>query len=245
MTTADSRNNFMTEPSVMHLEQLQAVVNRYCLAITGSHWEADDLAQNTWLKAIGTLRGPGHRNPEALLLRIAKNTWIDHNRRKATLTRIQNLDQPEIARQDVTTMELEAVFHALIQHLSPMQRTVFLLRDLFDYSIAETAETLGMTQGAVKAAHHRARHALEAVRAAIRANSLAQPEAEDLKQLLHALASAYEAGDISTLVQLASRGVMEPTVAIGMVQNHMFRKTSSVQTIHTKQANSPGFRMAA
>lgn len=227
------------------VEQLQAMLNRYCLSITGSHWEADDLAQDTWLKAIGILLGSGHRNPEAFLLRIAKNTWIDQTRRKTVLARIEKLERCEAALPDSGSFEIETAFHALLIHLSPLQRTVFLLRDVFHYSIAEAAHLLQTSEGAVKAALHRARQSLEAVKDDLRTNILPVPEEESLKELLQALAAAYHAGDIATLVQLAARGDVEPVVAIGIVQNRMLQQLRSASHAVTRHASHNYTQMAA
>ncbi|MEW6297355.1 MAG: sigma factor-like helix-turn-helix DNA-binding protein [Thermodesulfobacteriota bacterium] len=46
------------------------------------------------------------------------------------------------------------------QLLSPRQRAVLLLRDVFDYSVRETAAALGITEASVKTSHHRARRAM-------------------------------------------------------------------------------------
>lgn len=147
------------------LEQLQAALYRYCLSLTGAVLDAEDLSQQTWVKTIRRLAEQGHANPEAFLLRVAKNTWIDEcRRRKGLRDRLQWLSELEEAVSDRERPEAERAIAALIRHLSPMQRTVFLLRDAFGYSIAETAALLGTSEGAVKAALHRARRALAEVR---------------------------------------------------------------------------------
>ncbi|NOU95834.1 sigma-70 family RNA polymerase sigma factor [Paenibacillus sp. LMG 31456] len=224
------------------LEQLQALVNRYCLSLTGSNWDAEDLAQDTWLKAIESLKSSGHTNPEAFLLRIAKNTWIDQTRRNNVLDRILKKDQPKATMPDNGPFEIEMAFQSLMKHLSPLQRTVFLLRDLFGFSIGETAILLNTTEGAVKAALHRARHALEAVKIDLEQGALPLPEEEDLRDFLRAIATAYQMGDVATLMELSLRGAAAPAVVIGIVQYkllHSYR--SSIPRTNTQ----PTARMAA
>jgi RNA polymerase sigma-70 factor (ECF subfamily) len=131
MILADSIENTGIGAGGKSLEHLQDVVNRYCLSLTGSSWDAEDLAQDTWLKAIETLKILGHTNPEAFLLRIAKNTWIDQSRRKTVLDRILKRERPKVTLPDNGPFEIETAFQALMKHLSPLQRTVFLLRDVF------------------------------------------------------------------------------------------------------------------
>jgi RNA polymerase sigma-70 factor (ECF subfamily) len=60
---------------------------------------------------------------------------------------------------------LESVSFAFLlalEALSPQQRAVLLLRDVFDYSVRETAEALGMSEANVKTTLHRARRVMEA-----------------------------------------------------------------------------------
>src|SRR5690349_12705162 len=67
------------------LAPLQAALFRYCLSLTGSVQDAEDLSQQMWMKTIRRLAEHGHANPEAFLLRVAKNGWIDECRRRKGL----------------------------------------------------------------------------------------------------------------------------------------------------------------
>jgi RNA polymerase sigma-70 factor (ECF subfamily) len=51
-------------------------------------------------------------------------------------------------------------FLVALEALRPRQRAVLLLRDVFDYSVEETAQALGMSVANVKTTHHRARHTM-------------------------------------------------------------------------------------
>jgi RNA polymerase sigma-70 factor (ECF subfamily) len=212
-----------------NLEHMQSVVYRYCLSLTGSKWDAEDLAQDTWLKAIDTLQSSGHTNPEAFLLRIARNTWIDRARRNSTLVRILERIQPKLTLPDNGNLEIEMAFHSLMKHLSPLQRTVFLLRDVCGFSIEEAAEALNTTAGAIKAALHRARHSLEAVKAELEKGELLFPEEEGLRALLQVIAAAYQAGDIAALIELSLQGEIAPAAAIGLVQHKLLLKSRFLQ----------------
>jgi RNA polymerase sigma-70 factor (ECF subfamily) len=58
---------------------------------------------------------------------------------------------------------LESVSYAFLlalEALTPQQRAVLLLRDVFDYSVQEAAAALGLSEANVKTTHHRARHAM-------------------------------------------------------------------------------------
>ena len=228
------------------VEQLHTTLKRYCLSLTASHWEADDLAQDSWLKAINSSQSLDHLNLEAYLLRIAKNTWIDRTRRQSTLTRILKTEQPRAALPDTGNLEIESAFQALITHLSPLQRAVFLLRDVFGYSIAETAGRLETTEGAVKAALHRARQSLPTVKDDME-KGLPLSEDESLKTYLAWLASAYQSGDVAALLALVQRNEMEPAMAIGVLRNRRIQSPlASVRDIIGKASSvSPSMFMAA
>jgi RNA polymerase sigma factor (sigma-70 family) len=215
------------EASKPDVEQLQATLNRYCLSITGSSWDAEDLAQDTWLKALAALKQGRHQNPEALLLRIAKNNWIDQLRRKHAWSLIMQQQRLQITSPEYGLLNIEMAFEALIKHLSPLQRSVFLLRDVCGYSNNEAAGMLNTTEGAVKAALHRARHALGDVKKELEEGGAATPvpSDENLKTFLRILAALYEMGDITTLVELVQRDDAEPLVAIGIAQTRAMRKS--------------------
>ncbi|MEE4564950.1 RNA polymerase sigma factor [Paenibacillus polymyxa] len=228
----------MTDNSVNihNFDELQAVLKRYCLSLTKSNWDAEELAQNTWVKALGKLNNFEHTNPKALLLRIAKNTWIDDIRRKAIYTRILNREQAKVTVPDHGSFEIEIALQSLMNHLSALQRTVFLLRDVFGYSIRETSDMLETTEGAVKVALHRARKSLGAVQEELLKGELSLPESEKSKTFLRALTAAYQMGDIATLVMLSYQDVMEPDVMIGIVNNkllwsHISAKQTNFHTL--------------
>jgi RNA polymerase sigma factor (sigma-70 family) len=232
MVLGDWIENTEIEPSGKNLAQMQAVLNRYCLSLTRSNWDAEDLAQDTWLKALRVLKGLGHTNPEAFLLRIAKNTWIDQLRRKTVLAGALKRDLPDLLKvtpSDNGNFEIEAAFQALMKHLSPLQRTVFLLRDVFGYSISEAAAVLGTSDGAVKSALHRARHALEAVKSDIEKGDLPVPAEEGLKAFLRSIAAAYRMGDITRILELVQRDDIDPAAAIAIAQNRVIQNSYAEQ----------------
>ncbi|MFC5404915.1 RNA polymerase sigma factor [Cohnella soli] len=209
------------------VERLGASLNRYCLSLTRSTWEAEDLAQETWAKTMGSPLGSRHVNQEAYMLRIAKNIWIDRTRRSAILSRIMSArGRSEMATMpDDSGSAIEAAFEALLVALPPLQLAVFLLRDVFGFSGAETADRLRTTEGAVKAALHRARGSLPQVRKALERGTA--ENREEAKALLRALASAYRVGDIDGLVALVHNDALEPSMAIGWLQNNRVKLASN------------------
>jgi len=186
-------------------EGLQRALYRYCLALTGSEWDAADLSQTAWSKAISRLRERGHDNPEAFLLRTAKNSWIDDCRRKSMYKELLD-GMVHSYRQDTPVpkeYDSEQAMQALVRQLSPIQRTVFVLREAMGYSIAETAEWLNTTEGAVKAALYRARQSLGAVKEAMESEEAAadEPDAEERETISQSV-KALEEGRVADLVYL-------------------------------------------
>ncbi|MFD2611072.1 sigma-70 family RNA polymerase sigma factor [Paenibacillus gansuensis] len=197
-------------------------LKRYCLSLTKTSWDAEDLAQNAWLKAYAYLKQTPSDLPEALMIRMAKHSWIDQVRRQNVLKRVLHKHETEAKTVQQTeagvSSELEILFHGLIRHLSPLQRGVFLLRDVFSYSAAETALRLGTSTGAVKAALHRARQALPLVRKEWETGSLPAAKDEDTKSFIRALASAYTNGHIQSLVTLVMNDGVDAAAAVTRVQ---------------------------
>ncbi|MFP4979077.1 RNA polymerase sigma factor [Paenibacillus sp. CN-4] len=138
----------------------QAELLRYCRHLTGSAWEAEDLAQDTWIKLAGALARKWEQ-PEisrSYLFKAAYHVWIDRSRRKQlTVTPLPDEGLPGPAADP---LELRAAMESLIERLPPGQRTAVLLIDALMYTPAEAAELLGTTPGAVKALLHRARRKL-------------------------------------------------------------------------------------
>lgn len=136
---------------------------KYCLLITGTSWDAEDLYQETLIKTYRSIdKFTTHASPQAYLFRIASNAWID-NRRKQ---KIKYTPLDDVILADVSThtrgIELRDAIERLAYCLPPRQAVVFLLTEVFDYSAKDTASMLDMTQGGVKAALHRARRTLAA-----------------------------------------------------------------------------------
>ena len=152
-----------------------------CYRMTGSAADADDLTQETFLRAIE--RPPARTDMpwRPWLVRVAMNLARDALRRRRRFAQRQPwLPSPietgdesappayELPPESGSPTEgryelLESVSFAFLlalEALTPGQRAVLLLRDVFDYSVRETADALGMNEPAVKTAHHRARRAM-------------------------------------------------------------------------------------
>ncbi|MCM3703583.1 RNA polymerase sigma factor [Paenibacillus macerans] len=135
----------------------QKALRSYCHSLTGSAWEGDDLAQDTWLRVWSSLRNQGDRIrlTRAYLYKAARNTWIDRGRKKMLPAHPMVVE--ELPQQRLDETSVWAAMETLVSQLPPNQRTALLLVDVLQYTAAEAAQLIQSTEGAVKAALHRAR----------------------------------------------------------------------------------------
>ncbi|UFU00126.1 sigma-70 family RNA polymerase sigma factor [Radiobacillus kanasensis] len=128
---------------------------RYCEMITGSPWDAEDLVQDTLLKSYSALpRIFQPLIPKSYLFRIATNTWLNQQRKQNRILLGENTEE---SHEDLDPFELREAMEKLVAYLSPKQRVVILLFDVFQFRGSEVAEMIGSTEGSVKALLHRAR----------------------------------------------------------------------------------------
>jgi len=116
---------------------------------------AEDLAQETFVKATRALLGWRGESPVAWLLSIARNVFIDHmrrSRREVPLPNPEEFGVPELVGDAV------AVRDALAR-LPERQRRLLALVYLDGFSLAETAAMTGQSVSAIKTALWRARAA--------------------------------------------------------------------------------------
>jgi RNA polymerase sigma-70 factor, ECF subfamily len=186
----------------MSLEALYAEHRQFlwslCYRMTGSAADAEDVVQDTFVRAI-------ERPPNSLdqplrpwLVQVALNLSRDLLRRRkhrdyvgpwlpspvvtsgAAGARGHSVRSSARASEDPPSFEpvidgvhslegrydlLESVsfaFLVALEALSPIQRAVLLLRDVFDYSVKETAHAVDRSEANVKTIHHRARAAMAA-----------------------------------------------------------------------------------
>ncbi|HEU4698653.1 MAG TPA: RNA polymerase sigma factor [Gemmatimonadales bacterium] len=134
----------------------------YARRLTGNAWDAEDLVQETLLKAFAKL--PRFYQPletRGYLFRIATTTWIDRVRQaRPAWVELDESTEPAAEPPAWERADVEAALERLVTLLPPRQRAVVLLTVAFDFTAPEAAAILGTTSGAVKAALHRARAAL-------------------------------------------------------------------------------------
>jgi RNA polymerase sigma-70 factor (ECF subfamily) len=147
-----------------------------CYRMTGSAADADDLVQETFVRALERPPEDPSRPFRPWLVRVAMNLARDQLRRRRRRgyhgvwlpTPIEGAE-PLAAEAELVSGEqspetryglMESAsfaFLVAVEALSPSQRAVLILRDVFDYSSRETAEMLELSEEAVRITLHRAR----------------------------------------------------------------------------------------
>lgn len=135
-------------------------VYRYLRFKLGSEVEAEDMTQQVFLKAYRALPSYNYRKIplSAWIMRIAHNEMVDYYRRHSRL-RIAALETAVVVAPEdpVEEAEIHTDIDTLKQAmttLSPAQREVVSLRFGSGLSLAEVAEVMGKSVGAIKTLQH-------------------------------------------------------------------------------------------
>jgi RNA polymerase sigma-70 factor (TIGR02960 family) len=196
----------------------------HCYRMMGSFEEAEDLVQETLLRAWRSREsfegGPLFR---AWLYRIATNVCLDalrrRSRRPSTVSSFGEVPwlqpYPDLLLDELPSEEdepgavvvaketIELAFLAVIQALPPLQRAVLILRDVLGWSARETAEILETSVAATNSALQRAR-------ATVQEHPTRRPErpaTEDERRLLAGFIDTHERGDTEAAIALLREDV--------------------------------------
>ena len=120
---------------------------------------AEDLMQDTFVKATLAMGGYRGGSPRAWLFAIARNVFLDDVRRRRPEPREQ-IDSVGAADIDVT--EVDAIERTLAA-LPQRQRMALVLSDHAGLTAGEVGEAMGLTPGAARVLIHRARHGFRAL----------------------------------------------------------------------------------
>ncbi|MEU0409627.1 RNA polymerase sigma factor SigJ [Streptomyces griseorubiginosus] len=199
---------------VEHRELLFGVVYN----MLGSVTDTEDVLQDTWLS--WSRRGAGGvDNPRAYLVRIAVNHALKRravvNRRRETyvgpwlpeplVTEETGTDDPALRTESVSLAML-----VVLESLSPLERAVFVLHEVFGYAHTEIAEIIDRTPAAVRQLAHRARDHVHARRPLYEAHPRVRREATER------FVRAAVGGDIAELMEVLAPDVTVWTDGGGM-----------------------------
>jgi RNA polymerase sigma-70 factor (ECF subfamily) len=139
-------------------------VVRLC-AHLGSPGDAEDLAQDTYLRAIDSLdRYRGDASFRTWLFGIARHVCADHVRRRVRRRRLDALRPPR--REFMGAADEEIGVLDLLDALDPDQRSAFVLTVIMGLEYSEAATICGCPVGTIRSRVNRARDRLRALHAA-------------------------------------------------------------------------------
>jgi RNA polymerase sigma-70 factor, ECF subfamily len=168
----------------------------------GSTTEAEDIVQECYLRWLKVPREEVE-SPKAYLAKVVTRQCINYWQ-SARVRREQYvgpwLPAPLLTAEAEDPVELSEsltmAFLVLLESLSPTERAVFLLSEVFDYSVEEIAGTVGKTAVNCRQILHRARTAVATRRPRFEART------EDAIPLLKSFEHAVSSGDLRALVNL-------------------------------------------
>jgi RNA polymerase sigma-70 factor (ECF subfamily) len=211
----------------------------HCYRLLGSVSDAEDLVQETYLRAWRSYAGfEGRSSMRTWLYRIATNACLTALAKPGRRMLPSGLGAPEPdpgvypepAGPEITWLDpvpdamvaadpadivatragLRLALIASMQYLPPRQRAVLVLRDVLDFPAAEVAVMLGTTTVSVKSALQRARARMEELAPA--AEQITEPAAPQARALLDQYIAAFENADAAALERLLVRdAVLEAT----------------------------------
>lgn len=146
-------------------DRFYPTVHRYAMARTGDRTAAEEVAQEVFVAAVGTisrLRERSEPGVEGWFIAIARNKLADRARRRSREQRVAigptaAPDAAELATSNLAAAELRRALDGLTDD----QRDVLVRRFVLDHSLEQVAAATGRGVGAIKAMQHRALAVLE------------------------------------------------------------------------------------
>jgi RNA polymerase sigma factor (sigma-70 family) len=189
---------------VDHRELLFSVVYN----MLGSVADTEDVLQETWVSWSQAWTSTQIDNPRAYLVRIAVNEALSRqaviSRRKETYVGPwlpEPLVTDETVDPAVRAESLSMAMLVVLETLTPLERAVFVLHEVFGYAHTEIAEILSRSPSAVRQLAHRARSHVQSRRPRHQADPRVQ------KQVTERFVAAAFGGDIAGLLELLAPDV--------------------------------------
>lgn len=161
-----SESELLTE----HFRQYRALLFSIAYRMLGSATEAEDMVQESFVRCLEA-RDEVVQSPKAYLCAIVVRLCIDQLR-SARVQREQYVgmwlpeplataQQPELVETPLLRESLSYAFLVLLERLGPLERAVFLLREVFEYEYAEIAAIVEKREAYCRQVLHRAHLHLE------------------------------------------------------------------------------------
>jgi RNA polymerase sigma factor (sigma-70 family) len=185
-----------------HRELLFSVV----YSMLGSVADTEDVLQETWLAWERREAAEPVADPRAYLVRVAVNRALRH---RAAVSRRREeyagpwLPEPIVTADDpaVRSESVSLALLVVLETLSPLERAVFVLNEVFGYAHPEIAAILGRTPVAVRQVAHRAREHVRARRPRYR------PDPDVRREVTGRFLAAVTGGDLAELLRVLAPDV--------------------------------------
>jgi len=181
--------------------------------MVGEVGDAEDIVQETFLRAHRLLADGGEiREPKAFLTEVATRLAIDHLR-SARVRRERYVgpwlpepivadDAPSPEEQAEDLESLSTAFLVVLETLSPVERAVFLLHDVFGFDFEAIAAVVGKSPANTRQIGVRARKHAEARRPRF------DPSPEHKRELTERFFAAVGDGDVDGLMRMLANDVV-------------------------------------
>ncbi len=193
------------DPFVTHRSLLFTVAYE----MLGSATDAEDVVQETWLRWAAVDQGEVH-DPRAYLVRSVTRQSLNRIR---TISRRREdyvgewlpeplLTSPDVAEDVDLAESVSIAMLTVLETLTPTERAVFVLREVFDVPYDEIAAAVDRSQPAVRQVAHRAREHVAARRPRMRVDRTEQ------RQVVERFVAAVTAGDVQGLMDVLAPNVV-------------------------------------
>jgi RNA polymerase sigma-70 factor, ECF subfamily len=194
-------------------EQHRRLLFSIAYRMLGSVMEAEDVVQEAWLR-WQVVTSEEVRSPKAFLSTVVTRLCLDQL--KSARARRESYVGPWLPEPLITSEadprlapdaridayeSISMAFLVLLESLTPLERAVFLLREVFDYPYPEIAEIVGRREDGCRQLFHRAKQYLTERRPRF------QPTPAARERLTAGFVRAAEAGDLEGLMSLLAEDI--------------------------------------
>lgn len=143
----------------------QDAVYRVCFRVLGRREDAEDAAQEAFVRAYRKLDGfEGRSSFRTWMIRLSMNVSLnERSKRKEPLTEAPMPAPAPDPEDELLSSETVASVHAALREIQPNHRAAIILRDLEGLSFKEVGESLDIAEGTARVWAHRGRAKLKEV----------------------------------------------------------------------------------